>query len=139
MNDLPRDEAVGARMQGIRGDIDRGLDDVSAGAHNLVDWRHYVRTYPWVCLGTAAVLGFLIVPKRSATVHTDSATLTELARTGHLVVTPAVAGRGLFGHLVATLASVAVREATAYLGHNAGRLLGITGHPETGHDSNVTS
>jgi len=134
MKDLPRDETVGARMQGIRCDIDQGLDDVSASAHNMVDWRHYVRTYPWLCLATAAVLGFLIVPKRSAATRFDSATLTELARTGHLIVTPAVAQHGLVGRLVATVAGVAVREATAYLGHNAGRLLGNNGHPESGHD-----
>ena len=121
-------------MQGIRSDIDQGLDDVSASAHNMVDWRHYVRTYPWLCLATAAVLGFLIVPKRSAATRFDSATLTELARTGHLIVTPAVAQHGLVGRLVATVAGVAVREATAYLGHNAGRLLGNNGHPESGHD-----
>ena len=52
-------------MQRIRCEIDQDLQDVSASAHSMVNWKHYVKTYPWVCLGAAAVLGFLIVPKRS--------------------------------------------------------------------------
>ena len=141
MNDLPLDDTVRARMQGIRCDIDQGLEDVSASARSLVDWKHYVKTYPWVCLGAAAALGFLIVPKRSTAINADSATPAELAKTGHRVVNSAPAtGRGWVDSLVAAVVSIAVREATAYLGRSAGRLLGITGHPGTNHhDSNCTS
>ena len=67
MNDPLMDGNVRIRMQKIRCEIDHDLEDVSASAHRMVDWKHYVRTYPWVCLGTAAALGFLIVPKRSTT------------------------------------------------------------------------
>ena len=70
----------------IRCDIDQDLEEMVASARSMVDWKHYVKTYPWVCLGTAAALGFLIVPKRSTAIDADLATLTELARTGHLVV-----------------------------------------------------
>ena len=45
-------------MQGIRCEIDHDLEDVSASARSMVDWKHYVKTYPWVCLGSAAALGF---------------------------------------------------------------------------------
>lgn len=137
MNDLPRDDTVRARMQGIRCDIDQGLEDVSASARTLVDWKHYVRTYPWVCLGTAAALGFLIVPKRSPAINADLATPAELAKSGHRVVNSAPAARGWVDSLVAALASVVLREGTAYLGRNAGRLLGTTSPPGTiHHDSN---
>jgi hypothetical protein len=144
MNDLPRDDTVRARMQGIRCDIDQGLEDVSASARSMVDWTHYVKTYPWVCLGTAAALGYLIVPKRTTTLNADSATPAtpaELAEAGHPVVNSAPAAeRGWVDSLVATVASVALREATAYVGRNAGRLLGITSPAETiHHDSNCTS
>ena len=141
MNDPPLDNTVRARMQGIRCDIDQGLEDVSAGARNMVDWKHYVKTYPWVCLGTAAVLGFLIVPKRSRGNNADLAAQTGPAQTGPPVVnsTPGAA-RGMVDALLATVVSIAVREATAFLGQSAGRLLGITRDPETNHhDSNCTS
>ena len=51
--------------KGFVREIDHDLEDVSASARSMVDWKHYVKAYPWVCLGTAAALGFLIVPKRS--------------------------------------------------------------------------
>ena len=130
MNDPPLDDTVRARMQGIRCEIDGDMEDVSASARSMVDWKHYVKTYPWVCLGAAAALGFLIVPKRSAATRADVATPTEPAKTGHLVVKPApTAAHGLVDALVAAVVSIAVREAIAYLGQSAERLLGITRIP----------
>ena len=140
MNDLPRDDAVRARMQGIRCDIDQGLEDVSASARNMVDWKHYVKTYPWVCLGTAVALGFLIVPKRDPAIHARLATSAELAKGGQQVIHSAPGARGWVDSLIGSLASMALREGTAYLGRSAARLLGTTSPPGTiHHDSNSTS
>jgi len=141
MNDPPLDDTVRARMQGIRCDIDQDLEDVSASARSLVDWKHYVKAYPWVCLGAAAALGFLIVPKRSAAASGDLPAPAEPANTSRPVVpsAPTVA-RGVVDALVGAVAGIAVREAIAYLGQNAERLLGMTSRPETNHhDSNCTS
>jgi hypothetical protein len=116
MNDPPLDDTIQARMQGIRSEIDQDLEDVSASARSIVDWKHYVKAYPWACLGAAAALGFLIVPKRSAAIIANLATPTELAKTGHPVVNSArSAARGLVDALVATVVGIAVREATKYL------------------------
>jgi hypothetical protein len=113
-------------MQQIRCGIDQDLAGMVASARSMVDWKHYVKTHPWACLGTAAVLGFLIVPKRSTAIHPDLAALTELARTGHLVAEPAPAAtRGLVDALLATVASIAVRKAIGLLGQSAARLLGM--------------
>lgn len=71
-------------------------------------------THPWVCLGAAAALGFLIVPRRPVAIRLDSAMLSDLARSGQLVVTPAVARRGPVRALLSTVAHLAAREATAY-------------------------
>ena len=141
MNDRPADDTVRARMQGMRCDIDQDLEDVSARARSMVDWKHYVKTYPWVCLGATAALGFLIVPKRSTASNADGAAPTEPAKTGHRVVNSArAAACVLVDALVATVVSIAVREATDYLGRSAGRLLGTIGHPRTSHhDSKSTS
>ena len=140
MNDPPPAESVRARMQQLRCEIDGDMEDVSANARNMVDWKHHVKTHPWVCLGAAVALGFLIVPKRSRAIRPDIATLTELARTGHLVGKPASAAtHGLIDALLAAVANIAVRKATAYLGQGAESLLGITGQRETNHhDSNCT-
>jgi len=126
MNDAPLADAVRARMQLIRRDIDQDVEDMVVSARNMVDWKHYVRTYPWVCLGTAAVLGFLVVPKRSTGVRV-LAGLAALAKdNSHPVVKPApAAARGLVDAIAATIANIAIRAATAYAGRSAARLLGI--------------
>ena len=145
MNDPPLDDTVRARMQGIRCDIDQDLEDVSASAQSLVDWRHYVTTYPWVCVGAAAAIGFLIVPKRSAATNSDLPAPTEPASTSQPVaaVAPVAApsvARGVFDALVGAVVGVVVREAVAYLGQNTERLLGLIRNPGTNHhDSNHAS
>jgi hypothetical protein len=134
MNDRPADDTMRARMQGMRCDIDQGLEDVSASARRMVDWKHYVKAYPWLCLGTAAVVGFLIVPKRSSASNGDLGPATEAASTGHPAVNSAPpAAVGLVEKLVATIVSIAVRETTDYLGRRAGRFLGTIGHSRTSH------
>jgi hypothetical protein len=111
-------------MQQIRCEIDQGMEDMVASAHRMVDWKHYVKTYPWVCLGTAAVLGFLVVPKRATAIPPDLAALAELARTGHLVAEPAPAAtRGWVDTLLATVANIAVRKAVGLLGQRVASLL----------------
>ncbi len=123
MNDTPHSDPARARMQQIRGDIDQGLEEMVESARIMADWRHYVKAYPWVCLGTAVALGFLIVPKRCTTLRPDVATLTQWASTGQLVVKP-TAMHGAFDALLATAANMAMRKATAYVGQRIGRLLG---------------
>jgi hypothetical protein len=112
-------------MQQLRCEIDGDVEDMAASARNVADWKHYVKTYPWVCLGTAAALGFLIVPKRSKVMHPDLASLTERAKTGHLVAAPApTATRGLVDALLATAASIAVSKTIGFLGQSVASLLG---------------
>ncbi|MHB8900301.1 MAG: hypothetical protein ACYC6Y_16245 [Thermoguttaceae bacterium] len=138
MNDSRLDESVRARMQQLRCEIDDDMEDIAASARTKLDWKHYVKTYPWTCLGAAVALGFLAVPKRSRVIRPDVATLAELETTGHLGVKPASsATHGLIDSLWAAVANIAIRNATAYLGQTAGRYLGIADHPWTSrHDSN---
>jgi len=112
---------------------------MAASARSMVDWKHYVKTYPWVCLGRRSRW----VSDRSQAIQGDMpglATLTEPARTGHLVGKPASAAtHGLIDALLATVANIAVQRATAYLGQSMGRLLGKTNQCETSrHDSICT-
>ncbi len=117
------EDTVPARMQRIRCEIDQDLQDVSASARSMVDWKHYVKAHPWVCLGAAAVLGFLIVPKRSRGTSADLPAPTEAAETARPVAAAPTAVRGMVDALVGAVAGIAVREAIAYLGQSAGKFL----------------
>ena len=126
MNGPTPDENVRVRMQGIRCGSIQDLEDVSASAHKMVDWRHYVGTYPWVCLGTATALGFLVVPRRSMKIYAELATQTTLARAGHSVVEPSSSvPRRLITTLLAIVASMAVRSVIGLLAQSSARVLGI--------------
>ena len=138
MNHRPRSDTVREQMQQVRCEIGRDVKDVSASAHDMLDWKHYVKTHPWVCFGAAVALGFLIVPKRPKATPAAAATVIEPAATGHVVVKsgPTITAR-VIDAILATVANIAIQKATAYLGKSAGRLLGITDqHEASHHDSN---
>jgi hypothetical protein len=122
MNDPPPADAVRTRVQQLRCQIDGDVEDMAARARTMVDWKHYVKTYPWACLGAAVALEFLIVPKRSRAVRPDSAALTELAKSGHPGDEPAPAAtRGLVEALLVTIAGIAAQKAIGWLGQSAAR------------------
>ena len=125
-NDSPLDDTIRARMQGIRGEIDQNLRDVSASARSMVDWKHYVKAHPWACLGTAAALGFLVAPKRSTAMNADLAAPNGPAKTGHPLATAApTAAHRFVDAIVVAAVSIAARETIAFLGRNVGSLLGM--------------
>jgi hypothetical protein len=58
MNDIQR------RMAQIRRELHEDVKEAVKGAQSLTDWRSQVGSHPWLALGAAAVLGYMIVPKR---------------------------------------------------------------------------
>jgi hypothetical protein len=129
MNDPSPAEAVRARMRRIRRDIDQGMQDIDQNMQNMVDWKQYVKSYPWLLLGTAVLLGFLIVRKRS-TAKRILGTLTELVKASNPGVTQApTATRRLIDGLLAVVSNIAIREATAYVSRTSERLMRTATHP----------
>ena len=138
MNDPPRGDKVRERMQQLRCELDEDVEEVSASARGMLDWKRYVKAHPWMCCGAAVALGFLIVPRRSRATHPAAAAVVEPATTRHEVVnsTPTITA-GVIDAILATVANIAIQKATAYLGRSAGRLLGIAdSHEASHHDSN---
>lgn len=58
-------DEIRERMALIRVNIEEHSVEVKAQTEALSDWRYYVRRYPWLSVGSAAVLGYSIVPRRS--------------------------------------------------------------------------
>ena len=125
MNDPPRGDTVRERMQQLRCEIDEDVEDVSASARTMLDWKHYVKAHPWMCFGAAVALGFLIVPKRSRATRPAAATVAESATTGQVVVRSSADDHGGSDRCaIGCRANIAIRKATAYLGQSAGRSTG---------------
>ena len=57
-------EEIRERMAIVRLRIEEQSDEVVAQVNDLSDWRSYVKRYPWVSVGAAAVVGYVLVPSR---------------------------------------------------------------------------
>ena len=56
-------DAIQFKMLEVRRDLDGDVQEIAEGVRDLVEWRTYVRKYPWVFLGGAFLLGYVIVPR----------------------------------------------------------------------------
>jgi len=106
-------------MKRVRGELHREFNDVVDSAGEAVNWRVYTRRYPWACVGAAALLGYLAVPRRLEVVRPDAESLRKLAERREVAIqacpTPQPR-RGAAGALFHVLANAAVRGAVSYLG-----------------------
>jgi hypothetical protein len=75
-------------MEELRRDLGRNVEQTVENAREMLDWRHYVSTHPWLCLTAAAVAGFLLVPRRIGHAPLGREAIDELAARGLLVVRP---------------------------------------------------
>lgn len=96
-------------MQQVRSDLQDDVQHLVAQARTLTDWRHYVRTYPWACVGAAAAIGYLVIPARKKVLQLDASGVRALAGQQQLVVRVDGDNRRTSG-LFAALAGMAVRS-----------------------------
>jgi len=114
------------QMAQIRRSMHQNMQNVVAGAEAVTDWRRYVRVYPWACVGGAALVGFLIVPRkrRSATRTAEKAADAAVERMQDTVeaargqkgakAEKEVRKKGMIGMLVGMAMPVAIRAAQNY-------------------------
>lgn len=109
------------RMAEIRRDLHKDVRDVVASAEAATDWRRYLTMYPWVSLGAAFAVGYLVVPRRqhapSATDITPGAEKQIRAAIDSLEKEPRPPKRrrvGVIGTLWSLAGPVATRAAQSY-------------------------
>jgi hypothetical protein len=113
-------ENIQRQMADIRERLHQHVEDIVEDARTLVDWRHYVREYPWICFGAAAALGLFVVPRRLEIMRPDAETLAQLARQERLVIEPKAQvkkeERGAVGALLAWAGGMLLRTGMQYAG-----------------------
>lgn len=97
--------AIVSRMRATREELPLDVNATTQAIKQTLDWRTYVRKYPWVCVGLAAGVGYLIAPKgrrsrvreearrfveRSSPAKGPSETKTLFAMVAPLIVNAAV-------------------------------------------------
>ena len=103
------------RMAQIRRELHEEVREAVKGAQSLTDWRSQVRNHPWLALGAAAAVGYLIVPRRQR----PAPAIVAVPRAAAVPPAIAAAARkkkrwGLIGSAFGLLAPIAVRAAQNY-------------------------
>lgn len=57
-------EMLQRRMNSVRHELDDNFQEITGRVREFGVWQSYVRNYPWICLGAAAVLGYVIIPRK---------------------------------------------------------------------------
>jgi len=122
-------------MREVRAELREDVKELVGSAKELTDWGSYVRAYPWLCVGAAAALGFMIVPSRSVVVKPDAEGLIELAKRHKLVVKmeepkqqPQKKKRTLFADLMGMAAAALLQRGTAVLAQQVAQAFQQDGH-----------
>jgi hypothetical protein len=103
-----------SRMEELRRDLGRNVEETVQNARVMLDWRHYVATHPWLCMTAAAAVGFLLVPRRTHYTQLGRDAVDELTARGMVVVRPEAAATPP-GSLAAVLGGTAAKIAARML------------------------
>ena len=123
MHDSPETTAIRQRMEEVRCDLDEDVQEIVEGARDMSDWRSYVRTYPWACLGAALAVGYLIVPRLSVGMQPDTQTPAALAHQSRLLAASYLPPKGSArGILLALVGDLVMRGVSSYVRQQAGKL-----------------
>jgi hypothetical protein len=110
------------RMAVIRRELHSNVRESVAGAEAFVDWGRYTWTYPWVGLGAAAAVGYVLYRGGHQKAATDATTLADGTEAGGPVAgagakspTRSMTGRNLLLTAWDIMFPVAVRAGQNYL------------------------
>lgn len=108
------------QMRQIRRDLRANVEEIVVGASQMFDWKSYVRSFPWTTVATAAIVGYLLVPRRREPVATRRETKESLDKLTQEVKAavappPPPPSPGLIGAVLPVLGGIAFRVGTSYL------------------------
>lgn len=119
--------AIQREMARVRSSLHGDVAGLVENARVMTDWRHYVRQYPWACLGGAALVGYMLIPRRVEIVSPDADTLAKLAARNQLVVqqkAKAEPKSSLATTAMTMVTHMVMRAVLAYASQQAGKLMG---------------
>ncbi len=73
-------DEIRRQMAMIRRDLHNDVVGVVENAATATDWRRYITAYPWVSLGLASMVGYMLVPRRHRTAEAIAATQADLSK-----------------------------------------------------------
>ena len=112
-------DEIRRHMAQIRRELHEDVQGVVRGAEATTDWRRYVKNYPWVALGLAFGVGYLIVPRKRQpqdliTQYLPSHHDRPAERTPAPEPEPKKKGKGIFRTLVGLATPFVLKSAQGY-------------------------
>ncbi len=104
IHDSHETDSLLQRMGEIRDDLDEGVQDIVEQAREMRDWRTYMNSHPWVFVGAAVAVGYIIVPRRPNRVDSISKVQPQSSKSARVL--------GFVGMMV-------LREVVSYVGRQA--------------------
>ena len=137
-------EQLREEMRRLRSHMDADVDSFVENTRDLFNWHSYFQKAPWLCLGAAAVTGYLLVPSKSKSVTVDLEKLIELAKHRQVTVTeqaaPAKGAGPTLGKMVLDLLwRTALAVATQQLNQILTPREPLPAHPTAIHPKAATS
>lgn len=118
----PADDII-ERMQRVRRNVSQDVAGIVETARTLSDWRLHVRQHPWVLLGGAAALGFLLAPRKKKIPGDDARELAALLKKYNVsVATPSTPTKSLAQTLLGMAAPFAMRHVMGFAQQRFGAL-----------------
>jgi hypothetical protein len=119
LQNSPETEAIRQRMEEVRCDLDEDVQEIVEGARDMGKWRSYVKAYPWVFMGAAFAVGYLIVPRRLLGTQPNAKQPPESAHPS--VLPPSSPMAGMRSKLLAFVGTLVLRGVASYFEQQAGK------------------
>ena len=85
------------RMAVIRRELHTNVRESVAGAEAFADWGRFTWTYPWIALGAAAVVGYVVYSSGHQKATEDISSLAEGSKAGEPLAGARAKGQGISG------------------------------------------
>lgn len=115
---------VQRQMAQVREELTEDVQDLRTRVENLKDWRSFVRKHPWAVMAGAALVGYMLVPKRPRIVYADAETLAKVALQQPLKVEATDGNKrpGVIGGLVRSAGATAFHGLMSLAGQQLGNI-----------------
>jgi len=111
-------EEILRRMKEIRNDLDEDVQEIVEQARAMKDWRTYMKSHPWVFVGAAVAVGYILVPNRRVRVETKTTEQVPAKKLGGVL---AFVGQLVFREVVSYVGRQASDSILSHLEQTSGR------------------
>lgn len=107
-------EDIRNQMQRLRQSATGEVREIVDSAKTLTDWRYHVKHHPWLCMGAAMALGFLLVPRNRRVQDVDAKELAELLKKYNVAVNaPQQSSKGMLKSMIGAAIPIIARQAVS--------------------------